>query len=165
MKKKIVLFIVAYAVWSLLNWMPDAQHLIIGIFVAGLVALVTGDLFIQRPHVLKHPLRYWYFFVNYIPLFLWECFKANLDVAYRVMHPKLPIKPGIVKVKTTLKTDTALTFLANSITLTPGTLTVDIDKDNSVLYVHWINVKTEDVGSATKIIVERFEKILTKIFE
>jgi multicomponent Na+:H+ antiporter subunit E len=110
-------------------------------------------------------LRYWYFLAYYLPVFLWECFKANVDVAYRVAHPRLPIKPGIVKVKTSLKTDTGLTFLANSITLTPGTLSVDIDRDNGILYVHWINVKKKDVESATKIIVVRFERILRKIFE
>ncbi len=165
MKSKIVLFLVAFLVWTFLNWVPDWQHLVVGIFIAGFVAYLTGDLFITRPHLLKHPLRYWYFFVYYLPLFFWECLKANLDVAYRVLHPKTPINPGIVKVKTSLKTDTALTFLANSITLTPGTLTVDIDKDNGILYVHWIDVKAEDIESATRIIVERFEKILRKIFE
>jgi len=165
MKSKIVLFVVAFVAWCLLNWKPDEQHLIVGVFVSFLVAMMTGDLFIQRPHVLKHPLRYWYFFVHYIPNFLWECFKANIDVAYRVIHPELPINPGIVKVKTSLKSDTALTFLANSITLTPGTLTVDIDRDEGVLYIHWIDVKAKDVESATKIIVERFERILEKIFD
>jgi len=164
-KSRIVLFILAFLVWSLLNWVPDWQHLIVGIFVAAFVAFMTGDFFIQRPHVLKHPLRYWYFIVFYIPVFLWECLKANIDVAYRVLHPKLPINPGIVKVKTSLRSDTALTFLANSITLTPGTLSVDIDGDNGILYVHWIDVKTKDTDAATKIIVRRFEKILKKIFD
>ena len=82
-----------------------------------------------------------------------------------MLHPRLPINPGIVKVKTVLKSDTALTFLANSITLTPGTLSVDIDKDNGILYVHWIDVKSKDIESATKIIVERFERILKNIFD
>jgi len=165
MKKRLVLFIVAYIVWCILNWSPDWQHLVVGVFVAALVAFITGDLFIQRPHVLAHPLRYIYFIFWYLPVFLWEMIKANIDVAYRVLHPNLPINPGIVKVKTTLKSDTALTFLANSITLTPGTMTVDIDKDKGVLYIHWINVKATDVEAATKIIVERFEKILSKIFD
>ena len=165
MKRKIILFIVAFIVWCLANWVPDWQHLTIGVIVAMICAYLTGDLFINRPHVLKHPLRYWYFFVYYLPRFSWECFKANLDVAYRVLHPQLPINPGIVKVKTILKTDTALTFLANSITLTPGTLSVDIDRDNGVLYIHWIDVKTKDVEQATKIIVDRFEHILKKIFD
>lgn len=165
MKSKIVLFLVAYLVWALLNWVPDWQHLLVGVFVAWFVAFMTGDLFIRRSYVLKHPQRYWYFLVDYLPKFLWECFKANLDVAYRVLHPKLPINPGIVKVKTILKSDTALTFLANSITLTPGTLTVDIDRDNGILYVHWIDVRAKDVETATRIIVERFEKILVRIFD
>jgi len=165
MKSKIILFLVAFLLWSFLNWVPDWQHLLLGIFIAWFIAFMTGDLFISRPHVLKHPLRYWYFVACYLPVFLWECFKANLDVAYRVIHPQLPINPGIVKVKTRLKTDTALTFLANSITLTPGTLTVDIDRDNGILYVHWIDVKAKDVETATRIIVQRFEKILGKIFD
>jgi len=165
MKSRIVLFILALLVWLLLSWVPDLQHLIVGVFVAAFVAFMTGDFFIQRPHVLKHPLRYWYFIVYYVPTFLWECIKANIDVACRVLHPELPINPGIVKVKTSLKSDTALTFLANSITLTPGTLTVDIDKDDGALYVHWIDVKAKDSRAATEIIVERFEKILKKIFD
>ncbi len=165
MKRRIVLFLIALAVWSFLNWQPDWQHLAVGIFVAGFVAFITGDLFIQRPGLLKHPQRYLYFCFLYLPRFLWECIKANIDVAYRVLHPQLPINPGIVKVKTNLKSDTALTFLANSITLTPGTLSVDIDRDNGILYVHWIDVRAKDVESATRIIVERFEKILEKIFD
>ena len=165
MIRRVILFAIAFFVWCLLTWVPDIQHIIVGIFAALLVSMLTGDLFIKRPHVLKHPLRYWYFFAHYLPVFLWQVIIANLDVAYRVLHPALPINPGIVKVKTTLKSDTALTFLANSITLTPGTLTVDIDPEKSVLYIHWIDVKSKDTEIATKIIVERFEKILRKIFD
>ncbi len=55
--------------------------------------------------------------------------KANLKVAYIVLHPKLPISPGMVQFKTRLKTDLAKVIFANAITLTPGTLTVDIEDD------------------------------------
>lgn len=164
MKSRIILFILAFFVWLLLNWVPDWQHIVTGIFVAALVAYITGDLFIQRPHLLKHPRRYLWFFY-YIPVFLWEMLKANVDVAYRVAHPKLPINPGIVKVKTMLKSDAGLTFLANSITLTPGTLTVDLDEENGYLYIHWIDVKDKDVKGATERIVRKFEDILKRIFE
>jgi len=164
-KSRIVLFILAFLVWLLLTWPPNWQEAAVGIFIAALVAFMTGDLFVKRPHVLKHPLRYWYFIVYYLPLFLWECFKANIDVAYRVLHPQLPIRPGIVKVKTKLKTDVGLTFLANSITLTPGTMSVDIDKDRGILYIHCINVRETDTDKATEIIVKPFENILMKIFE
>ena len=165
MISKIILFCIAFVAWCFLNWVPDWQHLTLGVVVSVLVAFMTGDLFVRSVDRLKHPHRYWYFIFVYIPLFLWECFKANIDVAYRVVHPLRPINPGIVKVKTRLKTDTALTFLANSITLTPGTLTVDIDRDKGFLYVHWIDVKSADVDQATRIVVERFERVLGKIFE
>ncbi len=165
MKSRIVLFIISFFIWSFLNWVPDWQHLIVGIFVSAFVAFMTGDLFIQRPHVLKHPMRYVYFIFWYLPVFVWEIIKANIDVAYRVLHPALPINPGIVKVKTKLKSDTALTFLANSITLTPGTMSVDIDPERGVLYIHWIDVKAKNTEEATKIIAERFEKILKRIFD
>ena len=129
--------------------------------VALLVTLLFGGVILESKKFLQ-PKRYFWFLL-YIPLFLWECFKANIDVAYRVLHFRMPIKPGIVKVKTNLKTDIARVFLANSITMTPGTLTVDIRDE--VLYIHWINVRSRDVNKATEFIVKRFEKILAKIFE
>lgn len=164
MKSKLVLFIVGFIVWMLLGWPFDAQHAIVGIFVAGLVAFFTGDLFTQRPHQFVHLSRYLWF-CCYVPLFVWECFKANVDVALRILNPKLPINPGIVKVKTILKSDTALTFLANSITLTPGTLCVDINAKEGILYIHWINVESKDKEKATELIVKKFEGILKRIFD
>jgi len=156
-----ILFVTAYVLWLLLNM----QNIVAGAFIALLVTFLSGHLFVVRPHILKHPSRWFYFFLYYVPLFLWECLKANIDVAYRVIHPSLPINPGIVKVRTRLKSDVGLTFLANSITLTPGTLTVDIDRDGGCLYIHWIDVKSKDTEEATKIIVGHFESILMKIFE
>ena len=164
MKSKLVLFIIGFIVWSLLTWPLDFQHLVVGLVVAAFVAFVTGDLFSRRPHHFSHITRY-IWFCYYVPIFLWECLKANIDVALRVLNPKLPINPGIVKVKTTLKSDTGLTFLANSITLTPGTLCVDIDAEKGILYIHWIDVKTQDTDKATELIVSPFEKILKKVFE
>lgn len=163
-KSQIILFLLALLIWSFLTWPLDYQHIIVGIFVCGFVAFVTGDMFTKRPHVFKSVSRYLWF-LYYIPLFIWECIKANLDVAYRVIHPGLPINPGIVKVKTTLKSDTALTFLANSITLTPGTMSVDIDQEKGILYIHWIDVKDKDMQKATEIIVKNFEDVLRRIFE
>jgi len=98
-------------------------------------------------------------------MFLWECLKANIDVMLRVLNPRLPINPGIVKIRTTLKSDTGLTFLANSITLTPGTFCIDIDAEKGMLYIHWIDVKTQDIDKATQEIAGKFENILKRIFE
>jgi multicomponent Na+:H+ antiporter subunit E len=89
--------------------------------------------------------------------------KSNLDVAKRVVDPKLPINPGIVKVKTKLKSDIAKLALANSITLTPGTLTIDVS--GQYFYIHWIDVKDTDVQKASEDIVAGFEKYLEVIFD
>ena len=113
MRSRITLFIVSFLVWSLLVWPLDLQHAVVGMAVAALIAFLTGDMFTRRPHHFGHISRYFWFFY-YIPMFLWECLKANIDVALRVLNPKMPINPGIIKVKTSLKSDTALTFLANS---------------------------------------------------
>jgi multicomponent Na+:H+ antiporter subunit E len=165
MSQKIILFVAAFVVWCLLNWVPDGAHLLVGILVASLVAFLMGDLVIRRPHLVLHPRRYVIFLFIYVPVFLWEVLKANIDVAYRAVRPGLRINPGIVKVRTSLRSDIACTLLANSITLTPGTMSIDFDKDRAVLYVHWIDVRSGKTEAATRIIVERFEKILRRIFE
>lgn len=165
MSRKIILFFAAFVVWCLFNWIPDTAHLLIGVPVAAIVAILMGGLVVQRPHLMRHSRRYGCFIFQYVPLFLWEVLKANIDVAYRAMHPDLPIRPGIVKVKTSLESDIACTMLANSITLTPGTMSVDIDMERSVLYIHWIDVHAQDTETASRAIVERFERLLRKIFE
>ena len=102
--------------------------------------------------------------ILYIPYLFWYILLANFDVAYRVINPAMPIRPGIVRFKTSLTTDLAKPFLANSITLTPGTLTVDIVGDE--FFVHWIDVKhDEDPEKQGEIIAGNFERILRRIFE
>ncbi len=160
--KKIVLFIVCFAIWLILTWTLYFPSVLIGLVLSIWIAFWFADLFVQHPENFFQIKRVLYLLL-YIPMFLYYCILANLDVAYRVLHPKLPIEPGIVKVKTTLSTPTGRVALANSITLTPGTLTVELT-DDGYLYVHWINVKAIDVEEATKKIVRRFEPILKEVF-
>jgi multicomponent Na+:H+ antiporter subunit E len=89
-----------------------------------------------------NPIRWVYFVVYLIGPFFFYMAKANIDVAYRVVTGR--IKPGIVRIKTGLKTDLGVAMLANSITLTPGTLSVEVDEKTNDLYVHWINVKDKE---------------------
>ena len=164
MTAKIILFIASFSIWILLGWPPDIQHALVGFFVAGLVVFLTSDMFTCRPRPFARMSKYLWF-AYYLILFIWECIKANIDIALRVINPKLPINPGIVRVKTTLKSDTGLTFLANSITLTPGTFCVDIKPEAGILYIHWIDVKSQELEKNTQLIVSRFEKVLKRIFE
>jgi len=162
-KSRIVVFSLSLLVWILITTVFSIPSLVAGIIMALITAIFAGEMLIvtERKFHLK---RVWYT-IEYLFKFTWELIKANFNVAYIVIHPLLPIKPGIVKVKTKLKRDSALTMLANSITLTPGTLTVDIDVDNQILYVHWIDVKSTDIERTTKDIGGRFEKLLEEIFE
>lgn len=70
-----------------------------------------------------------------------EMIVANLDVAYRVLHPKMPIRPGIVEIEPGIRSEMGKLVLANAITLTPGTLSMDYIDDR--IYVHWINVQED----------------------
>ena len=100
--------------------------------------------------------------IYYLIIFIRELIKSNISVAWIVLTPSLPINPGIVKFKSKLKTDYAKMILANSITLTPGTLSIDIIDDT--FYIHWMNVKTTNPEKAFTEIAETFEKTLLKIF-
>jgi multicomponent Na+:H+ antiporter subunit E len=82
--------------------------------------------------------------IMFILYFLKELVKANLEVAYEVITPRLTVKPGIVKVPLDAKTDFEITLLANLITLTPGTLSLDVSDDKKVLYVHSMYVTDKD---------------------
>ena len=160
--RKIILILFSYIVWLGLTCTLNWQSLVVGGGVAITVGLMFGNLFVKAPAKVFQFSR-WFWFIAYIPVFLWEMAKANFDVAYRVLHPKMPIAPGIVKVKTKLKSEMGKVFLANSITLTPGTFTIDL-KDE-FLYIHWIYVRYKDVDKATQNIVSLFEKYLIKIFD
>lgn len=160
--KYITLFIIILVLWLLMTFNLETPNLIIGSIAALITSLVFGRSFLQDSKKFFQPQRYFWIIV-YLFIFIWECIKANIDVAYRVLSPSMPIKPGIVKVKTTLKTDIGKTLLANSITMTPGTITVDVIEDE--FYIHWIFVSSEDPKIYTNIILGRFEKYLKRIFE
>lgn len=145
----------------------------IGILASLFIAYMTVDLAARldskksvRKYGVIDNFKRAMWFLYYVAMFLWECVKGNIDVAYRVSHPDFPIRPGIVKVKVDLKSDLGLTFLANSITLTPGTTSVDVDKENGCLYIHWIYVTDEYLSGGIKLpIVAKFEDILKRVFE
>ncbi len=164
LKSRIVVFILSFLVWLAITEGGGWQEAAAGVVFSFLVAIIAGQFLItnQRQKGLLHR---WISFIHYFLKFLWEMFKANLHVAYIVIHPKLPIKPGIVKIKTKLTKDSAITVLTNSITLTPGTLTVDVNPGKGEIYVHWIDVVSSEVDRATEEIGGKFEKILTEVFE
>jgi len=158
----VALFILAFIFWLLLTFNLAVANIIVGLVASLITALLFGKYFIKDVIPFLQPQRYFWLIV-YLFIFTWECIKANFDVAYRVLHPAMPIKPGIVKVKLGLKTNIAKTILANSITMTPGTISVDIIDD--YIYVHWIYVSSENPEEYSLKVSGRFEKYIKKIFE
>lgn len=160
--KKLVLFIFLMVFWILLTFSLSWPNLLTGMVAALTGTAIFGKHFQPDLRKWSQPLRY-FWLVVFIFIFTWECIKANFDVAYRVLHPAMPIRPGIVKVKTSLKCDFARMMLANAITMTPGTITVDIIGE--YFYVHWIFISSQDPEIYSVKILGRFENYIKKIFE
>lgn len=161
MRKFITGWLLLFVFWMLLSFTCEPAHVVVGLVLSGFMSFLMVGKAPYREWLLNPVRLFW--LVLYIPVFAYYCLKANLDVAYRVLHPDVPIRPGIVKVTTALKSKMGKTFLANSITLTPGTLTVDIVGQD--LYIHWIYIPTDDPDEQTAQIVTRFEVFLKRIFE
>lgn len=125
-------------VWSIEELITGGVLSLIAGLVAGRVVLSRQKESEKSLYRMLNPIRLLTFLVYLIGPFLFAMAKANVDVAYRVITGK--IRPGIVRLTHGLSTDFGITLLANSITLTPGTLTVDVDEETGDLFVHWINV-------------------------
>ena len=165
---RLVLFVLLLLFWVMLTWPADFgpaywQDLATGVAASLLVTWIMGGSSSEGFARWLQPHRYVWAFAYAFVLAAYVI-KANIEVAYRVLHPAMPIRPGIVKIKTHLQRATARTALCNSITLTPGTLTVDIDNDGTML-VHWIYVRSLDENEAARQIIGRFEWFIERIFE
>ena len=166
---RLVLFILLMLFWVFLTWPADPpglaylQDLGTGVAVALLVTWIVGGTATEGLARWLEPKRYLWA-LAYVFVLAAYIVKANVEVAYRVLRPSMPIRPGILKLKTHLRRPSSRTALSNSVTLTPGTLTVDIH-DDGVMMVHWIYVRSLDKEEAARQIIGRFEWFIERIFE
>jgi multicomponent Na+:H+ antiporter subunit E len=133
--------IILYGFWILLSGYFDAFHLTLGVICSLLVAYLFHDLLfanVRAGDMRVIAVR----FIAYIPWLIEQIVLANIHVAALVLNPKMPIDPRVLTFKSKLETDISSVTLANSITLTPGTITMDI-KDG-VFYVHALSKKVAD---------------------
>lgn len=133
-------FLLLFGFWLLLSGQFDLFHLTLGVISSALVAFLSGDLlFDDRGRTGRLGLGWR--FTMYIPWLLKEIVVANFYVAYLALHPRMKehLDPTIVNFKTGLKDELARVALANSITLTPGTITIRMEDDH--YYVHALNRK------------------------
>ena len=138
----VMAFFFLFFLWIVFSGRFDAFHLALGVLSCALVAAVSGDLLftVQTPGGM---IRLAYRFLKYIPWLLVQIFLANLHVLRLVFHPKMLelIDPHIIHFDSRLKSDASRTVLANSITLTPGTITVCVSAIGG-FSVHCIDKKS-----------------------
>jgi len=140
----ILTFVIMFAVWILLSGKFDGFHLSLGLISCAIVAYLSSDLLFSS-HAQQSRFSQWVHFIRYIPWLLVQVFKASFHVTYLVFHPRMMelIDPKIVKFRSHLKRDLALVTFANSITLTPGTVTVYVSVDGD-FKVHAIDPASGD---------------------
>ena len=138
-----VTVILTYIFWILLTFSFSIENLVMGLFVALVVSFISSRFLFSEVHAkILNPIR-WARFISYIFVWIYYAIVAHLDVMYRIVTGR--INPVVVKLPTKMKTDIGKTLLANSITLTPGTVTLWTEKNN--LYVHCLN-KKKNLGAA-----------------
>ena len=155
------LFVTLFLFWLLLNGTLAADTLLIGALAALAITVFFRDglSFLYEFRATPQAFAAAAQFVVY---FLKELIKSNIKLAAIVLYPSLPVNPGIVKVRTKLKSRVGRLLLANSITLTPGTLTVKLEDE--WLYIHWVTVESADIDAATARIVAGFEQYLEVMY-
>ncbi|MEN9424408.1 MAG: hypothetical protein RL122_1791 [Pseudomonadota bacterium] len=157
----VILFATLMLFWLMLSGKLDTDVLIVGAVASLIIALLYRDglsfftEFRFTPQAIVAGFRYYGYFLQ-------ELFKSNLKMAAIVLSPSLPITPGIVKVRTRLKSRMGRLMLANSITLTPGTLTVEMAGE--WLYIHCVTLGATDIEAATAEIVSGFESYLEVMY-
>lgn len=134
-------FIIMAVFWIFLSGFLDSFHLALGGICCALVALLSHGLLFTESNLRQRHMT-GKNFILYLPWLLYQIILANIHVAYLILHPKMPIDPKIIRFKTKWKGDMALVTMANSITLTPGTITLDIRQGE--YWVHALSGKVAD---------------------
>ena len=137
-----------------------AGEFLIGLAVGMPVAFVLREFYTTEVTI-RGSLRSAPWAARYFTVFVYELLTANVDVAYRVLRPSMPIDPDVIAVPLRVESDAAVTTIANSISLTPGTLTMDHDSETNTLYVHAI---VSDVDSVVAPI-RTWEDYALRIFD
>ncbi len=161
--------IVASSVLSFVVWIILLPRITVELMLAGmLVAVLTGwalgrYAFEGATRGFLDPRR-WVYFLVYLFVLMRGILLAGILLAKVILRRDMPIQPGVVAIPTRLRKRWELTLLANSITLTPGTFFLDMNEEERMMYVHWISIKSEAVDEIRRMVTERYERIISKVF-
>jgi len=157
--------ILVFVVYIIYTGSATIFDIVTGIIAAIIAGGICANFSLQNPGKALNPARWGWAIAYAIYYFFVAEVKAHLDVTKRILHPRMPINPGIVRVPYTVESDYAVTAVANSITNTPGTVVVDIDPERKLYYVHWIDVVTTEPEGCRREISASFEKFARKVFD
>ncbi|NLA26409.1 MAG: Na+/H+ antiporter subunit E [Firmicutes bacterium] len=131
----VLIFLMVMGFWLLLSSSLHWQHLLVGTLLSIVVTIVWSQVKVgDGRRRTTFTLKQLFMMIYYLLCLAWEVLKANIMVAFIVLNPKLPISPGMVIMRNDLKHDLMRVLYANSITLTPGTITVDLQGDYHVVH-------------------------------
>jgi len=159
------LWIVLFVVWTVANSTLAIAVAILGLVVTGMLAYTFTSTSTSTRDVWRQirwtPAGFCHF-LAYSGRFFVELVKANIAMMRVVYSPRIDIRPGIVKIRTGLRSPIGRLALANTIALTPGSLVVDIRDET--LFIHWLDVQSSDIEAATQALARPFERDLEKVF-
>lgn len=166
LRRTILATVLLAVLWLFVRGVPlslrvIAGELLIGLLFGGVIAFLFRRLFRGKADV-GYGIRAIPYALFYIGAFLVELIKGNVDVAYRVLSPSMPIEPAVIYLPLRVQQPVAISTIANSITLTPGTLTMDYDESANALYVHTIAGRDPDAVVAP---IRRWEDYALVIFD
>lgn len=144
--------LVLFAIWLMLSESVAGLPMLLGLLVALGIALLNPDRSLSRPVRVN-----WLRLLAYLPWLLGRVFLSGVHMSWLILHPALPIDPKMVRYEPRLRSNAGLVLLANSITLTPGTISVELGSDG--LLVHTI-----DDSSADDLVSQRMEDRILGIF-
>jgi len=144
--------------WAIAIGKFTLPSLVVGFMIGYLVLFfcrrVLGgtNYFVKMPQV-----------VNFVLFYVWQLILSNLRVAYDIITPTHYMKPGVIAVELDAETDAEITLLANLITLTPGTLSLDLSSDRKVLFVHTMYIDDNDIKHTVSTIKEGLERRVLEV--
>lgn len=158
---RLAIFLLFFGIWVIFSGQFDAFHLTLGFLSSVLITVISSDfLFADRSRSLGKRIREACLFPGYFLWLLYQILLSNIHVLKLALSPRgmNEVEPSVVRIKTKLKTDFGKYVLANSITLTPGTITIDMQDDE--LIIHSISEHT-----AAGVKDEAMERRISKVFE
>jgi len=153
-----ILTLTLWVVWLLLNNTVAPGHMVLGAILAIVIPLLTSSFWAEKV-VIRHPFT----LLKFVAIVFWDIMIANVIVAKLILGNKETLQPKFLHIPLDLKHPLAISLLANTISLTPGTVSCDLSEDRKTLLVHGLH--EEDPDATIKEIKQRYEQPLKKVFE